>query len=186
MRPRLRRRRCTTTVAGRASHWCHDPPRLVLAPILIALIGLGLRSAGSSLALRCLDCPTSVESRGSAFFAATGAPGVSPIVLALKTEDGRSPLHRDHIAALTGSCAASRPTRVERVDSVVSIDPRLLPPSIGDLRRPEHDVGEIQRNAGQRAQRHHRRARDQRRYGQTDGRSSNSCAICGPPDQSAP
>ena len=120
---------------GRSSFWSRlaqivmAHPLATLAPLLVLLIGLGLPFLRVEMgAPDASILPTDVQSRRGADLlqAHWGAGELSPALLAFQTIDGGSPRQPDRIGALYDFLqrVAADP-RVARVQSIVTIDPRI-------------------------------------------------------------
>jgi RND superfamily putative drug exporter len=106
-------------------------PLAVLLPLLAILIGLGLPFLRVEFgAPDASILPTDVQSRqGFDLLQAHWGPGeLSPVLLVFQTTDGSNPLQPDLIQALaTYMRRVEADPSVERVESVVTLDPRITP-----------------------------------------------------------
>jgi RND superfamily putative drug exporter len=106
-------------------------PVLVLVPLLALLIGLGLPFLRVEFgAPDASILPTDVQSRRGFDLLRThwGDGELAPLLLVFQTPDGSSPLQPDHIQALAGFIRrVQADPDVARVESVVSLDPRITP-----------------------------------------------------------
>jgi len=106
-------------------------PVLVLVPLLALLIGLGLPFLRVEFgAPDASILPTDVQSRRGFDLLRThwGDGELSPVLLVFQTIDGSSPLQADHVQALAGFMhRVQADSDVARVESVVSLDPRITP-----------------------------------------------------------
>jgi putative drug exporter of the RND superfamily len=115
----------------RLAHFVMARPVMVLVPLLVILIGLGLPFLRVEFgAPDASILPPDVQSRRG-FDLLNGHWGqgeLAPVVLVFQTTDGSSPLQADHIQALAAFMrrVQADPT-VERVESVVNLDPRITP-----------------------------------------------------------
>jgi RND superfamily putative drug exporter len=117
---------------ARLAHGVMARPVVVLVPLLAVLIGLGLPFLRVELgAPDASILPTDVQSRRGfdLLQAHWGAGELAPVLLVFQTTDGSSPLRPDHVQGLAGYMRrVEADPRVERVDSVVDLDPRITPP----------------------------------------------------------
>jgi RND superfamily putative drug exporter len=106
-------------------------PVHVLVPLLVLLIGLGLPFLRVEFgAPDASILPTDVQSRRGFDLLRThwGDGELSPVLLVFQTTDGSSPLQADHIAGLADFIRrVQADPDVARVESVVSLDPRITP-----------------------------------------------------------
>jgi RND superfamily putative drug exporter len=106
-------------------------PVLFLLPLLALLIGLGLPFLRVEFgAPDASILPTDVQSRrGFDLLRAHWGDGeLSPLLLVFQTSDGSSPLRGDHIQALAAFMRrVQADDRVQRVESIVSLDARITP-----------------------------------------------------------
>jgi RND superfamily putative drug exporter len=106
-------------------------PVMVLLPLLVVLIGLGLPFLRVEFgAPDASILPTDVQSRRGfdLLQAHWGAGELSPLLLVFQSTDGSSPLAPDHVQALATYMARLRADpSAQRVESAVSLDPRLTP-----------------------------------------------------------
>jgi putative drug exporter of the RND superfamily len=106
-------------------------PVLVLVPLLALLIGLGLPFLRVEFgAPDASILPTDVQSRRGFDLLRThwGDGELSPLLLVFQTTDGSSPLQADHIQALADFMRrVQADADTARVQSVVSLDPRITP-----------------------------------------------------------
>jgi putative drug exporter of the RND superfamily len=106
-------------------------PVHVLVPLLVLLIGLGLPFLRVEFgAPDASILPTDVQSRRGFDLLRThwGDGELSPVLLVFQTTDGSSPLQTDHIAGLADFIRrVQADPDVARVESVVSLDPRITP-----------------------------------------------------------
>ena len=154
------------------------PIRTVL-PLLAVLVGLGLPFTRVTFgAPDASILPTSVQSRAGFDLLREhwGDGEVSPLVLVFQTTDGGSPLRPAQVGALYDFVQrVQADARVERVDSLVSIDSRLSRAQYEQLyamQAPEMMVDAYARAAVQTSVRCGTTvARVTTRFGQTDDRS---------------
>ncbi|MBV9582214.1 MAG: MMPL family transporter, partial [Chloroflexi bacterium] len=110
-------------------------PFAVLIPLLLVLTGLGLPFLRVEFgAPDASILPTDVQSRRGfdLLQAHWGAGELSPVLLVFQTTDGSSPLRADHIQALADFMRrVQADPSVQRVTSVVSVDPRITPEQYG-------------------------------------------------------
>jgi RND superfamily putative drug exporter len=116
---------------SRLAHAVMARPVAVLVPLLAVLIGLGLPFLGVEFgAPDASILPTDVQSRRGfdLLQAHWGAGELSPLLLVFQTTDGASPLAPDRVRGLADFMrrVAADPS-VQRVQSVVSLDPRITP-----------------------------------------------------------
>ena len=115
----------------RLAHVVMLRPVQFLVPLLAILIGLGLPFLRVELgAPDASILPTDVQSRrGFDLLRAHWGDGeLSPLLLVFQTTDGSSPLTSDHVTALaTFMRRVQADERVQRVESAVSLDPRITP-----------------------------------------------------------
>ena len=113
----------------RLAHVVMRHPIAVLVPLLALLIGLGLPFLRVEFgAPDASILPTDVQSRRGFDLLRThwGEGELSPIILVFQTLDGQSPLQPDRIAALDEFVRrVDADPAVARVQSIVSLDPRL-------------------------------------------------------------
>ena len=106
-------------------------PVLVLVPLLALLIGLGLPFLRVEFgAPDASILPTDVQSRRGFDLLRThwGDGELAAVLLVFQTTDGSSPLQADHVQALAGFMRrVQADPDVARVESVVSLDPRITP-----------------------------------------------------------
>src|SRR5438105_10094169 len=116
---------------ARLAHAVMARPLMVLVPLLVVLIGLGLPFLRVELgAPDASILPPDVQSRRGFDLLQThwGAGELAPVLLVFQTTDGSSPLRPDHIQALASFMRrVQADSRVQRVDSVVNLDPRITP-----------------------------------------------------------
>jgi RND superfamily putative drug exporter len=116
---------------SRLAHAVMARPVVVLVPLLAVLIGLGLPFLRVELgAPDASILPTDVQSRRGFDLLQThwGAGELAPVLLVFRTTDGSSPLRPDHLQALASFMRrVEADPRVQRVDSVVNLDPRITP-----------------------------------------------------------
>jgi putative drug exporter of the RND superfamily len=116
---------------SRLAHAVMTRPIMVLVPLLAILIGLGLPFLRVELgAPDASILPTDVQSRQGFDLLQThwGAGELSPVLLVFQTADGSSPLRPEYIQTLASYMRrVEADARVQRVESVVTIDPRITP-----------------------------------------------------------
>jgi putative drug exporter of the RND superfamily len=116
---------------SRLAHAVMARPLAVLIPLLAVLIGLGLPFLRVEFgAPDASILPTDVQSRRGfdLLQAHWGAGELSPVLLVFRTADGSSPLQADHIEELANFMRrVQADSSVQRVTSVVSVDPRITP-----------------------------------------------------------
>jgi RND superfamily putative drug exporter len=115
----------------RLAHFVMARPVVILVPLLGVLIGLGLPFLRVDLgAPDASILPTDVQSRRGfdLLRAHWGYGELSPLLLVFETTDGSSPLSSDRVTALAEFMrrVAAHPS-VARVNSVVTLDPRITP-----------------------------------------------------------
>ncbi|MBI2756023.1 MAG: MMPL family transporter [Chloroflexi bacterium] len=184
-RPRPPGRVDPTSAAAHAGFWARlahlvmAHPFATLVPVLALLIGLGLPFMRVQLgAPDASVLPTWVQSRqGFDLLRERWGEGeLSPILLVFQTTDGGSPLRPEPIAGLYDFVRRiEADPRVERVESVVSLDPRIsraqyqLIYGNGDLSRVGDAYARLAGQASVRADTVVVRVTS--RYGQVDDRS---------------
>ena len=152
-------------------------PFAVLIPLLLVLTGLGLPFLRVEFgAPDASILPTDVQSRRGfdLLQAHWGAGELSPVLLVFQTTDGSSPLRADHIQALADFMRrVQADPSVQRVTSVVSVDPRITPEQYGMIfADPNHIAdGYAQVLAQATVRQDTLLATVTSRYGQTDDRS---------------
>jgi RND superfamily putative drug exporter len=116
---------------SRLAHAVMARPLVVLLPLLALLIGLGLPFLRVEFgAPDATILPTDVQSRRGfdLLQAHWGAGELSPVLLVFETTDGSSALRPDHALALaTFMRRVEADARVQRVESAVTLDPRITP-----------------------------------------------------------
>ncbi len=118
-------------VWSKLAHGVMARPLAVLVPLLVILVGLGLPFLQVEFgAPDASILPTDVQSRRGfdLLQAHWGAGELSPVLLVFQTTDGSSPLQPEHIRDLAAYMRrVQADPGVQRVQSVVSLDPRLTP-----------------------------------------------------------
>jgi RND superfamily putative drug exporter len=162
---------------ARLAHSVMARPIAVLVPLLILLIGLGLPFLRVEFgAPDASILPTDVQSRRGfdLLQAHWGAGELSPVLLVFQTTDGSSPLRPDHVQDLANYMRrVQADASVQRVESVVSIDPRITPQQYALMfADPNHiSDGYVQLAAQATVRQDTLLASATSRYGQTDDRS---------------
>jgi RND superfamily putative drug exporter len=154
-------------------------PLAFLVPLLALLIGLGLPFLRVEFgAPDASILPSDVQSRrGYDLLRAHWGDGeLSPILLVFQSLDGQTPLRPERVAGLSEFVQRLQADpRVGRVQSVVSLDPRLSPQQYQLLYADPRNIGDVYARAAADAS-----VRDDTlvvrvtsRYGQTDDRSKD-------------
>ena len=121
----------THGVWSRLAYAVMKRPFFVLVPLLAVLVGLGLPFLRVEFgAPDASILPTDVQSRrGFDLLQTHWGPGeLSPVLLVFQTVDGSSPLKPDRVQALANYMRrVEADPRVERTESIVTIDPRITP-----------------------------------------------------------
>jgi RND superfamily putative drug exporter len=170
-------------VAGGTGFWARlakavmARPVAILVPLLVILIGLGLPFLRVEFgAPDATILPNTVQSRRGfdLLQAHWGAGELSPILLVLQTTDGSSPLGAEHVTALAAYMRrVQADPRVDRVASVVTLDPRIMPAAYALLYAdPDHITdGEAQLAARATVRQDTLLATVTSQFGQTDDNS---------------
>ncbi len=164
---------------ARLAHRVMARPVLFLVPLLAVLVGLGLPFLQVEFgAPDASILPTDVQSRrGFDLLRAHWGEGeLSPLLLVFQTTDGSSPLRADHIQALaTFMRRVQADPRVQRVESVVTIDPRLTPEQYALVYADPNQIGDAygQLAAQATVRQDTLLANVTGRFGQTDNRSKD-------------
>jgi RND superfamily putative drug exporter len=115
----------------RLAHGVMSRPAAVLIPLLALLIALGLPFLRVELgAPDASILPADVQSRQGfdLLQAHWGAGELSPVLVVFQTDDGGSPLTPSRVVALANFMRrVQADARVERAESIVTIDPRITP-----------------------------------------------------------
>jgi putative drug exporter of the RND superfamily len=154
-------------------------PLAFLVPLLALLIGLGLPFLRVEFgAPDASILPTDVQSRrGFDLLRAHWGEGeLSPVLLVFQTTDGQSPLRSDRVGGLAEFVQRLQADpRVGRVQSIVSLDPRLTPPQYQLLYADPEHIGDVYARAAVDASVRGDTlvVRVTSRYGQTDDRSKD-------------
>ena len=154
-------------------------PFLFLVPLLAVLVGLGLPFLRVEFgAPDASILPTDVQSRrGFDLLRAHWGEGeLSPLLLVFQTIDGSSPLRTDHVQTLaTFMRRVQVDPRVQRVESVVSVDPRLTPDQYALVYGDPNQIGDAygQLAAQATVRQDTLLANVTGRFGQTDDRSKD-------------
>jgi RND superfamily putative drug exporter len=152
-------------------------PLAVLIPLLLVLIGLGLPFLRVEFgAPDASILPTDVQSRRGfdLLQAHWGAGELSPVLLVFQTTDGSSPIRADHVQELaTWMRRVQADPSVQRVTSVVSVDPRITPEQYALIFADPNRIGDgyAQLLAQATVRQDTLLATVTSRYGQTDDRS---------------
>jgi RND superfamily putative drug exporter len=119
----------STGLWARLAHWVMRRPVLTLVPILALLLGLGVPFLRVQLgAPDATILPTYVQSRQGYDLLTRywGQGELSPLLVVLRSTDGTSPIAPDRLANLYDfGRRLEVDERVQRVESVVNMDPRL-------------------------------------------------------------
>ena len=154
-------------------------PVLFLVPLLTLLIGLGLPFLRVEFgAPDASILPTDVQSRRGFDLLRThwGDGELSPVLLVLQTADGSSPLRTDHVTALAAFMRrVQADPRVQRVESAVSLDPRITPDQYAVVYADPNRIGDVYGNLAVQAtvRQDILLANVTSRFGQTDDRSKD-------------
>ena len=154
-------------------------PVYVLVPLLVLLIGLGLPFLRVEFgAPDASILPTDVQSRRGFDLLRThwGDGELSPVLLVFQTTDGSSPLQADHIQALADFMRrVQADPDVARVQSVVSLDPRITPEQYALIYADPNRIADAYGQAAARAtvRQDTLLANVTSRFGQTDKRSKD-------------
>jgi RND superfamily putative drug exporter len=120
---------------SRLAHAVMARPVAVLVPLLAVLVGLGLPFLRVQFgAPDASILPTDVQSRRGFDLLQShwGAGELSPVLLVFQTTDGSSPVTSDRMQALaTYLQRVGADPSVQRVESAVSLDPRITPEQYG-------------------------------------------------------
>ncbi|MBV9327893.1 MAG: MMPL family transporter, partial [Chloroflexi bacterium] len=149
----------------------------VLVPLLVILVGLGLPFLRVEFgAPDASILPTDVQSRRGfdLLQAHWGAGELSPVLLVFRTTDGSSPLRADHVEALANFMRrVQADPSVQRVTSVISVDPRITPEQYALIFADPNRIGDgyAQALAQATVRQDTLLATVTSRYGQTDDRS---------------
>jgi putative drug exporter of the RND superfamily len=163
----------------RLAHVVMVRPVLFLVPLLALLIGLGLPFLRVEFgAPDASILPTDVQSRrGFDLLRAHWGDGeLSPLLLVLQTTDGSSPLRSDHVTALAAFMRrVQADPRIQRVESVVSLDPRITPEQYAVMYADPNRIGDAYGRLAARAtvRQDILLANATSRFGQTDDRSKD-------------
>jgi putative drug exporter of the RND superfamily len=163
----------------RLAHVVMVRPVLFLVPLLALLIGLGLPFLRVEFgAPDASILPTDVQSRRGFDLLRThwGDGELSPLLLVLQTTDDSSPLRSDHVTALAAFMRrVQADPRVQRVESVVSLDSRITPEQYAVMYADPNHIGDAYgRLAAQATVRQDiLLANVTSRFGQTDDRSKD-------------
>ena len=164
---------------ARLAHRVMARPFLFLVPLLAVLVGLGLPFLRVEFgAPDASILPTDVQSRrGFDLLRAHWGEGeLSPLLLVFQTIDGSSPLRADHVQTLaTFMRRVQADPRVLRVESVVSVDPRLTPDQYALVYGDPNQIGDAygQLAAQATVRQDTLLANVTGRFGQTDDRSKD-------------
>jgi len=164
---------------ARLAHRVMARPFLFLVPLLAVLVGLGLPFLRVEFgAPDASILPTDVQSRrGFDLLRAHWGEGeLSPLLLVFQTIDGSSPLRTDHVQTLaTFMRRVQADPRVQRVESVVSVDPRLTPEQYALVYGDPNQIGDAygQLAAQATVRQDTLLANVTGRFGQTDDRSKD-------------
>jgi RND superfamily putative drug exporter len=162
---------------SRLAHAVMARPWAVLVPLLVVLIGLGLPFLRVEFgAPDASILPTDVQSRRGfdLLQAHWGAGELSPVLLVFQTTDGSSPIRADHVQELaTWMRRVQADPSVQRVTSVVSVDPRITPEQYALIFADPNRIGDgyAQLLAQATVRQDTLLATVTSRYGQTDDRS---------------
>jgi len=162
---------------SRLAHAVMARPVAVLIPLLMVLIGLGLPFLRVEFgAPDASILPTDVQSRRGfdLLQAHWGAGELSPVLLVFRTTDGSSPLRADHVEALANFMRrVQADPSVQRVTSVISVDPRITPEQYALIFADPNRIGDgyAQALAQATVRQDTLLATVTSRYGQTDDRS---------------
>jgi len=154
-------------------------PVLVLVPLLVLLIGLGLPFLRVEFgAPDASILPPDVQSRrGFDLLRAHWGDGeLSPLLLVFQTTDGSSPLQPEHVQTLADFMRrVQADPDVARVESVVSLDPRITPEQYALIYADPNRIADAYGQAAARAtvRQDTLLANVTSRFGQTDKRSKN-------------
>jgi RND superfamily putative drug exporter len=154
-------------------------PVLVLVPLLALLIGLGLPFLRVEFgAPDASILPPDVQSRRGFDLLRThwGDGELSPLLLVFQTTDGSSPLQPEHVQTLADFMRrVQADPDVARVESVVSLDPRITPEQYALIYADPNRIADAYGQAAARAtvRQDTLLANVTSRFGQTDKRSKN-------------
>jgi RND superfamily putative drug exporter len=163
----------------RLAHVVMLRPVLFLVPLLAVLIGLGLPFLRVEFgAPDASILPTDVQSRrGFDLLQAHWGDGeLSPLLLVFQTTDGSSALGSDHAAALAAYMRrVQADPRVQRVESAVSLDPRITPDQYALMYADPNRIGDAYGHLAAQAtvRQDILLANVTSRFGQTDDRSKD-------------